>query len=163
SPSLAPIRARARAGDAATAAALLLESFRAAAPARFFESVANDREAPTRLGANEVLARASALCRGRFDLLGYRDLSFGDPVDWHLDPVSGRRAPLEHWTRLDPLDANQVGDHKVIWELNRHQWLVCLGQAYRWSHDERYAKALVASIRGWMTSNPPRCGINSAP
>ncbi len=55
--------------------------------------------------ACEVLAGAERTLAGRFDLLGYRDLSFGDPVDWHLDPVSGRRAPLVHWSRLDPLDA----------------------------------------------------------
>src|SRR5438445_12732334 len=84
---------------------------------------------------DEVVETANAACRGRFDLLGYSRLSFGDPVDWQLDPISGRRAPFSHWSRLNVLDAAEVGDHKVVWELNRHQWLVALGQAYQLTGD----------------------------
>jgi Heparinase II/III-like protein/Heparinase II/III N-terminus len=112
-------------------------------------------------GAREaVLAVADALCRGRFDLLGYRELSFGNPVDWHRDPVSGRRAPRMHWSRIDPLDSLIVGDNKVVWELNRHQWFVRLGQAYQLTGDERYAQAFVQYVREWLEANPPGLGIN---
>src|SRR5690242_10092684 len=38
-----------------------------------------------------IVAAADRALRGRFDLLGYEDLSFGDPIDWRLDPVSGVR------------------------------------------------------------------------
>jgi heparinase II/III-like protein len=163
-PAVAPIRARARAGDVYTADRMLLESFRDAGPARFFEGAAS-ADAPALLppGArDQVLAQAEALCRGRFDLLGYRSLHFGDPVDWHLDPVSGRRAPRAHWSRIDPLDAAHIGDHKVIWELNRHQWLVRLGQAYQLTGDERYAEVFSQHVRNWMRANPPGLGINWA-
>jgi hypothetical protein len=67
-----------------------------------------------------------------------------------------------HWSRIDALDRASVGDSKVIWELNRHQWLVRLGQAYRLTGDERYADAFASSITGWMAANPPRIGINWA-
>ena len=97
-----------------------------------------------------ITGAAEQACNKRFDLLGYRDLSFGDPVDWHLDAVSGRRAPLVPWSRLDPLDATALGDSKVTWELNRHQWLVGLGCAYRLSGDERYAAAVVGFIGEWI-------------
>ncbi len=76
----------------------------------------------------------------RFDLLGYRMLSFGDPIDWHLDPVWGRQSPLVHWSRIDALDPAVVGDSKVVWELNRHQWIVTLAQAWALTGDERYAR-----------------------
>ncbi|HEX5055628.1 MAG TPA: alginate lyase family protein [Gammaproteobacteria bacterium] len=110
----------------------------------------------------QLLSSADDICRGRFDLLGYRQLCFGDPIDWHFDPVSGRRAPRLHWSRLDPLDAETVGDSKVIWELNRHQWAVTLGQAYRYTDDERYADRFAAYIKEWMQANPPGTGINWA-
>ena len=144
-----------------------LDDWRAAVPARFFQggaSAAVPSLVETRWpGARESITRAAKQrCSKRFDLLGYRGLSFGDPVDWQLDPVSGRRAPLVHWSRLDPLDAPAVGDSKVIWELNRHQWLVELGCAYRLSGDERYAAAVVGSIREWIEANPPGVGINWA-
>lgn len=107
-----------------------------------------------------TLARAEEICRGRFSVLGYSSLSFGDPIDWHLDPVSGIRAPQQHWSRIDPLDYQQVGDSKVVWELNRHQWAVTLGQAYRYTGDERYAETFVTYIKEWMDANPPGMGIN---
>ncbi|HEV8441372.1 MAG TPA: alginate lyase family protein [Methylomirabilota bacterium] len=166
-PDLEAVRARARAGDRGQAARMLLDRFGEAGPARFFEGAASSETAALRevsmvAGRDEVLAAADSICDGRFDLLGYRGLSFGDPVDWHLDPVSGRRAPLVHWSRLEPLDADAVGDSKVIWELNRHQWMVRLGQAYRLTGDERYAQTFAGSVRAWLDANPPGFGINWA-
>ena len=120
--------------------------------------------AGARLGTawKDVLAHADRVCEGHFDLLGHRGLSFGHPIDWHLDPVSGRRSPRVHWSRLNPLDPLVVGDSKVVWELNRHQWLVHLGQAYRLTGDERYAVVSAGHLRAWMSANPPGVGINWA-
>jgi hypothetical protein len=144
-----------------------LADWQVVAPARFFHGAASD-ETPFLLAARwpgtcEAVTRAAEqICHKRFDLLGYRDLSFGDPVDWHLDSVSGRRAPLAHWSRLSPLDTAALGDSKVIWELNRHQWLAQLGCAYRLSGDERYAAAVSGFIGEWIDANPPGMGINWA-
>ncbi|HTC23945.1 MAG TPA: heparinase II/III family protein, partial [Gemmatimonadales bacterium] len=134
-------------------------------PSRFFAG-ASDPRVPAILRERfpdsglRIIEAADRTLQKRFDLLGYRQLSFGDPIDWHLDPVAWRRTPLLHWTRLDPLDAATVGDSKVVWELNRHQWLVRLGQAYRLTGDERYADAFAGTIRDWQQANPPGMGIN---
>src|SRR5205807_2942548 len=148
-------------------AGALVNHFRERVPLCFFEGAATaDRTA--RLieripGSRErIVAAADAICGGRFELLGYRGLDFGDPVDWRLDPVSGRRAPLVHWSRIDPLDPAVVGDSRVVWELNRHQWLLHLGQAYRFTGDERYAEAFARYMRDWMRANPAGMGINWA-
>src|SRR6185369_8102054 len=151
----------ARADDGARA----LDRFREEAPHRFFAGAVDERTVGLLAGRapeamREVIARAERSMAGRFDLLGYRGLSFGTPVDWHLDPVSGRRAPLVHWSRIDPLDAAVVGDAKVVWELNRHQWLVTLGQAYASTGDERFARAFAARVNDWLDANPPGMGIN---
>ncbi len=144
-----------------------LARFRAVGPGRFFEGAVSERT-PRRLldrmpaARDEAVDVAEAVCRGSFDLLGYSRLCFGEPVDWHLDPLAGRRAPLAHWSRLDPLDSAVVGDSKVVWELNRHQWMVRLGQAYRMTGDERYADAFAAYAEQWMETNPPGMGINWA-
>lgn len=145
----------------------LFKRWKAGIDARFFDGAASARTRAVlenRMPEEraQVLAAADEICRGRFDLLGYRQLSFGDPVDWHFDPVSGRRAPRLHWSRIDPLNAENVGDSKVIWELNRHQWAVTLAQAYRYTDDERYADRFVAYIKEWMGANPPGVGINWA-
>src|ERR1022692_5290448 len=70
------------------------------------------------------LAPAEKICQHRFDLLGYKDLDFGTPIDWHFDPVHRKRAPRKPGYQIPFLDFNQIGDHKIIWELNRHQHLV---------------------------------------
>ena len=109
-----------------------------------------------------TVAMADAICELRFELLGHRALFFGDSIDWHTDPVSGHTAPLKHWSRIDPLDQESVGDSKVTWELNRHQWLVILGQAYCYTGDGRYAEAFATQVRAWMRANHPGMGINWA-
>src|SRR5215475_7055753 len=86
-----------------------------------------------------IINTAEAALAGKFSLLGHNMLSFGDPpdspIDWSLDPVSGLRAPLRHWSKLRPLDPLGGGDPKVVWELNRHAHFVTLGQAY-WLTDD---------------------------
>lgn len=157
--------ARVREGDLSGAARMLFDRFREVGPGRFFEGAVSEQTLAllvdqTPWACDQARAAAEAICQKRFDLLGYRGLFFGDPVDWHLDPISGRRAPLVHWSRLNLLTPAAVGDSKVVWELNRHQWLVQLGQAYRMTGDERYAQAVASSVREWMGANPPGLGTN---
>jgi len=116
----------------------------------------------SRLDADALKKRAEGVIKGRFDLLGLRDVSFGDPLDWHLEPLSGKRAPLKHWSRIDYLNAEIAGDKKIIWELNRQQHFMVLGRAYRHTRDERYAEAFAAQLASWMDANPPKLGINWA-
>jgi uncharacterized heparinase superfamily protein len=140
---------------------------RTVAPGRFFAG-STHRETGSLVLARfpdrgaELLAAADALVKRHFDLLGYRTLWFGDPIDWHLDPVRGKRAPLVPWSILDTGDEETVGDTRLVWELNRHQWMVRLAQAYSVSGDERYADACVAAVDAWLDANPPGVGVNWA-
>jgi uncharacterized heparinase superfamily protein len=117
-----------------------------------------------------LLDSAERAIKGRFDLLGFNDLSFGDPIDWRLEPTSeprgeprgGKRTPLVHWSKINYLDPEIAGDKKVTWELNRHAHFVTLGQAYWLTGDERFAEAFVTQASSWMDGNPPKLGINWA-
>lgn len=109
-----------------------------------------------------AIARGERILCGSFDLLGFRALSFGNPLDWHLDPVRRIRAPRIHWSRLKYLDPAVVGDHKIVWELNRHQHFVDLGKAYWYTKDERFAEAFVQQVNSWLDANPPGIGVNWA-
>jgi hypothetical protein len=147
---------------------MALRVLREQAPRRFFAGV-EDRSVADALRErmpddcrNLADAAARIVVNQRFDLLGYRNLSFGDPVDWHLDPVWTRRSPLVHWGQIDPLDPAQVGDSKIVWELNRHQWMVGLAQAWALTGDERYGDACLESIDHWLAENRPGTGINWA-
>ena len=110
----------------------------------------------------DAIRRADQVRSGCYDLLGYRELSFrsgNDPINWHLDPVHGRAAPLRFWACVPYLDP-QLGDHKIIWELNRHQHWLALGRAAWLTGDARYAASVSAELDSWMSSNPPLTGIN---
>ncbi len=112
--------------------------------------------------AAEILREADEICGHRFRLLGYENLDFGDEIDWHLDPVHGKRAPLAPWFKIPFLDFEVVGDHKVTWELNRHQHLVTLAKARLLSGDEKYTRELTAQWHSWTKANPYPLGINWA-
>ncbi len=112
--------------------------------------------------AAQIVERANRICEGRFDLLGLKDLSFGVPIDWHFEPISGKRIPLRHWSKLDYLDADVAGDKKIVWELNRHQYFMQLGQAYALTGDDAYARSFADHLESWMEANPPKLGVNWA-
>jgi hypothetical protein len=147
----------------------LLDDFRARPSHAFFvafnEGQATRAALDTRFGGRErelLLERAERIVVGKFDLLGLRGLDFGDPVDWHLEPVAGKRTPLAHWSRIDYLNASVAGDKKITWELNRQQYFSVLGRAYRRTGDERYAETFARHLDAWMNANPPKRGINWA-
>src|SRR5690242_6146348 len=112
--------------------------------------------------ALSLIPAADRILTNRFTLLGHPDLDFGSPIDWHLDAVSGKRAPRIHWSRIPYLNADVVGDHKVVWEINRHQHFYVLGRAYRLTKDEKYARRFAEHLESWMDENPPKVGINWA-
>ena len=108
----------------------------------------------------ETIREAEEILQHRFTLLGYRDLNYGAEIDWHLDAVHGKRAPLKPWYKIQFLDFDEVGDHKVIWELNRHQHLVTLAKAWAFSGDERYLRDISQQFYSWQLANPYPMGIN---
>jgi hypothetical protein len=108
-----------------------------------------------------AITRAERMFEGRYDILGYRDVRFGTPPSWHRDPVHGRQPPFTFWSVVPYLDP-KYGDHKVIWEINRHQHWLALARAHQLTGDRRYYEAFVAQLEDWMAANPPLQGINWA-
>jgi hypothetical protein len=119
-----------------------------------------------------ILREADEICSHHFRLLGYDNLDFTPgaisecgngnfkAIDWHLDPVHGKRVPLDPWFKIPFLDFAKVGDHKVIWELNRHQHLVTLAKARLLTGDDKYIRELAAQWHSWIEANPYPLGIN---
>jgi hypothetical protein len=160
--------------------AIRLQSDSATRPGQFFFSGGESLERADLLRkhlpdeAAEILRDADEICGHRFQLLGYENLDFNpnsgsaqgkdsdNKIDWHLDPIHGKRAPLDPWFKIRFLDFAVVGDHKVTWELNRHQHLVTLAKARLLSGDEKYTRELVAQWRSWIKANPYPLGINWA-
>jgi len=112
--------------------------------------------------AEATVAYARRLLNHRVDLLGWRGVDCGPVIDWSRDPVHGRRAPDEPWYRIPFLDFAAVGDHKVVWELNRHQHLVALARAWCLTGDTAFATEALRQWQDWQMNNPYPIGINWA-
>ena len=113
--------------------------------------------------ASAAAERADRLLGGSYDLLGYSGIPCARAglVDWHADPVHERRAPTVFYADVPFLDP-EVGDHKIIWELNRHQHWLQIGRAAWLTGDPRYAQAMCDQLESWLADNPPLIGINWA-
>ena len=168
-PELAPMRAALDSGRWADAHAAFCR-FLVDSPQRFVigpgsrERLSADIQHAFGDSARDAQAHSTRLVAGEYDLLGYQGLCFppaGGRIDWHRDPVNDRRAPLTFWTDVPFLDPS-CGDHKIIWELNRHQHWLALGRALL--VDGR--RALIEPTRstssptGWRRT--PLMGINWA-
>jgi hypothetical protein len=112
--------------------------------------------------AAQIVADADEIRSHRFRLLGYRDLSYGEEIDWHLDAVHGLRSPLIPWFKIDFLKFEEVGDHKVTWELNRHQHMVTLAKAWLLTGETAYADEIFSQWYSWKRANPYPLGANWA-
>lgn len=106
-------------------------------------------------------ARATGVMEGRHDLLGYRNVLLGNPPDWHADRIHSRTAPDGHWAAV-PYLAPASGDHKIIWETNRHQYFLALGTAHWLTGDRACRETFIAHLEDWLRANPPLSGVNWA-
>jgi hypothetical protein len=111
--------------------------------------------------AANVVSLAESVLSHRFPLLGY-EIETGPNIDWRRDYKSGKSSGVDYFRRLPYLDFEQVGDHKVIWELNRHQHLVLLAQAWRLTGRPEFLSELDAELESWWGANPYGYGINWA-
>jgi hypothetical protein len=120
-----------------------------------------------------TLDAAGRVRRHQFDLLGSGPFVPDDPdrpagvsgyrsIDWHLDPISRLRfppgVPLADWNfeRMRP----GLADVKLPWELARCQHWPLLGQAYRLTGDEQFAREIAHELRDFMEGNPIATGVN---
>jgi hypothetical protein len=106
-----------------------------------------------------TLSRADWILENRIPVFS-RLVDYSGRIDWHLEPVSGIRAPLEFYRDIDTLDPAVVGDVKQIWEINRHNFLISLGKAYWISGDRRYYEKWRDVIFSWIEDNPYNVGVN---
>ena len=109
-----------------------------------------------------ILAQADRIMNHQFPLLGYGFLDYGQDIDWQLDIVNGKRAPLKPWPKIGYLDFHEAGDSKVTWELSRHQFLPTLAKAWLLTGDERLVRKLEQLYYDWQRKNPYPLGINWA-
>jgi hypothetical protein len=107
----------------------------------------------------ELEQLAESILRRRFPLLGFV-IDAGPEIAWRRDYIHHIESSPLYFRRIPYLDFASVGDHKLIWELNRHQHFVVLAQAFRYSGRQEYFEELVQQMKSWWATNPFEHGIN---
>ncbi len=79
---------------------------------------------------------------------------------WRQDPNSGIESGTPYFRRVPYLDAQAAGDHKNIWEINRHQHWVLLAQAFLFTRRSAFLEHIERQFDSWVEQNPYMRGIN---
>lgn len=86
-------------------------------------------------------------------------LDLDKPIDWHLDIVTGRRFPCDFSYEIDTRSEHH-GIVKVVWEINRMQFLPLICQSYLDSGESKYLDLFQSIIESWKKENPYLIGVN---
>lgn len=111
--------------------------------------------------ADELDRLAQEILAHRLPLLGSQ-VQTGPEIEWRRDYIHNKVSGDAYFRFVPYLDFHQVGDHKNIWELNRHQHLVVLAQAHLFHCKQAYLDEIRAQLEGWWKQNPFLKGINWA-
>jgi hypothetical protein len=111
--------------------------------------------------AREVTDLADQIRQHRFPIFG-ATVDTGPEIRWRRDYIRRIETDLAYFRRIPFLNTARAGDHKIVWELNRHQHLVVLAQAYLLTGDVGNADEICAQLDSWIAANPFHRGINWA-
>jgi len=109
---------------------------------------------------NAVVCESEKICKHQFTILGEK-ISFGEKINWHLDPKSAYVWQKKHYIDLLPVfNIKDDTDAKYPYELSRFNHLPILGAAYTLTKKEEYLEEYIAQIDDWINKNPYEIGVN---
>ena len=95
-------------------------------------------------------------------ILGFSsiDLDYGNPINWHLNPLTGYVMDNKiKWFKISDFDRDR-GDIKLIWEISRFSHLVTFARAYCLTMDKKYYQAFSNQIDDWVQNNEYSFGVH---
>ena len=113
-------------------------------------------------GIEALRSRVAQMGVGQVQVLGLPPFFIGMTPDWHCDNATGLIAPRRHWSQIPFLDAKVVGDHKSLWEVNRHQYLLAPALIWLLDGSDTEFKMIQRHLASWLRENPPTVGVNWA-
>jgi uncharacterized heparinase superfamily protein len=105
------------------------------------------------------LAEAQRLLRHEFCFLSHPS-KHGPYVSWSQDPATGRDWSGGYSADIPYRGIARLGDVKLSWELNKHQYFFTLGKAAWLTGDAKYARKITEHIDHWIANNPCYSGIH---
>ncbi|MBV9227524.1 MAG: hypothetical protein JOY85_26105, partial [Acidobacteriaceae bacterium] len=111
--------------------------------------------------AQSVEKIANQLIAHRFPIFG-QEIQTGPKIRWRRDYIHNVESDPAYFRRISYLSFSAVGDHKLVWELNRHQHLVLLAQAFLFTGNRDFLQEIFAQLETWFEQNSFQRGINWA-
>ena len=103
---------------------------------------------------------ADLACEGTVIGFSSTRMSYGIPINWQLNPISGKACDNTlKWYRIPDFDKER-GDIKAVWEISRFSHFVTLARAYLVSKNEKYYNAFSEQLAAWLKENPYSFGAN---
>ncbi len=107
-----------------------------------------------------LINTADDACKGVITGFSSIELDYGNPIDWQLSPLTGKRCDeKQKWYRIPDFDRER-GDIKVIWEASRFSHFITLARAYLLTGNQNYYEAFSTQLKSWLDKNQYSFGAN---
>jgi len=108
----------------------------------------------------KIIEYADMACQGKINAFSSIILDYGFPIQWQLNPITGKYCDnKKKWYQIPDFDS-QRGDIKVVWEISRFTHFFQLAKAYLLTDNKKYADAYFSQIADWVDKNPYSFGAN---
>lgn len=109
---------------------------------------------------NELIQNADHAIEGRIMAFSSIQLDYGNPVNWQLNPLTGKCTDQKKkWYHIPDFDKER-GDIKVIWEISRFSHFPLFARAYLLTENQKYYRAFSKQLQSWVKQNPYSYGAN---
>ena len=109
-----------------------------------------------------IIEAAEAILQHQFHLFGKHSITTGPTIDWNTAyerEISSTWPANTSYSRSRLLSGKK-GDIRFVWNLNRHQQFLDLGQAYWCTGREEFATEFFDEITTWIAQNPYERSVN---
>lgn len=108
----------------------------------------------------KLISTADDACKGVIKGFSSTDLDYGNPIDWQLNPITGKKCDKnKKWFMIPDFDKNR-GDIKIIWEASRFSHFITLARAFLLTEDMKYYLAFSEQLSSWLKENEYSLGAN---
>lgn len=107
-----------------------------------------------------IIETADLASRGIIIGFSSLQMDYGFPIQWQLNPLTGKSCDInKKWFDIPDFDRER-GDIKAIWEISRFSHFFAIAKAYLLTNDNKYADAYFDQIADWVSKNPYSFGAN---
>lgn len=119
----------------------------------FLESLPDETKA-------EIVSIADKACKGVINGFSSVELNYGWPIQWQLNPLTGKSCKAsDKWYKIPDFDEER-GDIKIIWEVSRFTHFFYLARAFLITGESKYVEAYFEQIEDWVKNNRYSYGAN---